>query len=230
MEALKIRIRHVPDFPKPGILFYDITTLLRDAEGFKLAVDALASQYRPATPMWSSASRAGGSSSARQWPTGWASASCRCARWGSFRRGPSASPTIWNTAPTASRCITMRSSREQRVLIIDDLLATGGTARATVDLIRQLGGTIVGIAVLIELVALNGRQRLEGEPSVFRAQVLRAEILVALPSRWLWAPARMPGGSAPSCSGLQGVAARTAGAARGCRRALAVAQPSSASG
>jgi adenine phosphoribosyltransferase len=52
----------------------------------------------------------------------------------------------------------------QKVLIVDDLLATGGTARATVDLIRQLGGDIVGIAVLIELVALNGRQRLVGEP------------------------------------------------------------------
>ena len=74
-----------------------------------------------------------------------------------------ASATSSNTAPTASRCTATRSSNGQTVLIVDDLLATGGTARATVDLVRKLGGDVHAVAVLIELAFLNGRAKLPGK-------------------------------------------------------------------
>ena len=164
MEALTTRIRHVPDFPKPGILFYDITTLLRDPEGFKLAVDALASQYRPGD-----ADVVVGIES-RGFILGAAVADRLGLGFVPVRKvGKLPSRTVKVTYDLEYGTDSLEMHHDaiepgQRVLIIDDLLATGGTARATVDLIRQLGGAIIGIAVLIELVALNGRQRLDGEP------------------------------------------------------------------
>jgi adenine phosphoribosyltransferase len=70
VEALKALVRTVPDFPKPGILFYDITTLLKDKTGFAQLIDALAAHYIEQRSTWCWASRRGDSSSGRRWPTG----------------------------------------------------------------------------------------------------------------------------------------------------------------
>jgi len=163
MDALKSKIRHVPDFPKPGILFYDVTTLLRDAEGFKLAIDSLASPYLNA-----GISLVVGVES-RGFILGSAVADRIGAGFVPVRKvGKLPSATIRATYDLEHGSDSLEMHRHaiapgQRVLIVDDLLATGGTARATVDLVKQLGGIVVGVAFLVELLDLNGRQRLQGE-------------------------------------------------------------------
>lgn len=164
MDALKTKIRHVPDFPKAGILFYDITTLLRDPAGFHMAVDALAGAYHKGD-----ADLVVGIES-RGFILGAAVADRLGLGFVPVRkvgRLPSRTVRVTYDLEYGSDSLEMHCDAVepgQRALIIDDLLATGGTARATVDLVRQCGGQIAGIAVLIELVALNGRQRLQGEP------------------------------------------------------------------
>ena len=140
MEDLKARIRHVPDFPKAGILFYDVTTLLRDPR----RVPPGDRQPRAAVPgsrdrTRRRASRAAGSSSAPPSPTGSAPGSCPSASWGSCP-----SKTVRATYDLEYGTDSLEMHRDaiepgQRVLIVDDLLATGGTARATVGLVKELG-------------------------------------------------------------------------------------------
>jgi adenine phosphoribosyltransferase len=162
-DALKARIRHVPDFPKPGILFYDVTTLLRDPEGFRIAVDRIAAPFasEPIDIVVGIESRGFilGSAAADRLGAGFVPVR---------KLGKLPSKTIQATYALeyGTDCLEMHSdaiARGQRVLIVDDLLATGGTANATVQLVKELGGTIVGVAFLIELVGLDGRSRLEGE-------------------------------------------------------------------
>lgn len=163
MDALKSKIRHVPDFPKPGILFYDVTTLLRDPAGFKLAVDLLADPYAAAgiTAVVGIESRG--------FILGAAVADRIGAGFIPVRKlGKLPSTTVRATYELEYGSDSLEMHRDavepgQRVLIVDDLLATGGTARATVSLVRELGGDIAGVAFLIELVALGGRSKLEGE-------------------------------------------------------------------
>jgi adenine phosphoribosyltransferase len=163
MDALKTRIRHVPDFPKPGILFYDVTTLLRDPEGFRLAIDAMAEPY-------------GGQAislvvgiESRGFILGAAVADRIGAGFVPVRKvGKLPSTTIRASYALeyGSDSLEMHSDaieKGQKVLVVDDLLATGGTARATVDLVRQLGGNVHGVSFLIELAGLNGRAKLQGE-------------------------------------------------------------------
>ena len=163
MDALKSKIRHVPDFPKPGILFYDVTTLLRDRDGFRLAIDALAQPY-------------GGQGihsvvgiESRGFILGSAVADRIGAGFIPVRKlGKLPAATVRATYDLEYGSDSLEMHRDaieagQRVLVVDDLLATGGTAKATVDLIRQLGGDVHGVAFLIELVALNGRAKLPGE-------------------------------------------------------------------
>ena len=163
MDAFKSKIRHVPDFPKPGILFYDITTLLRDAEGFRLAIDALVDPYRDA-----GIDLVVGVES-RGFILGAAVADRLGCGFVPVRKvGKLPSTTIRATYDLEYGTDSLEMHRDavdpgQRVLIVDDLLATGGTARATVDLVKQLGGGVQGIAFLIELLALGGRARLQGE-------------------------------------------------------------------
>jgi len=163
MDDLKIKIRHVPDFPKAGILFYDITTLLQDPAGFHSAIDGLALPF-----MGQGIDIVIGIES-RGFIFGAAVAD---------RIGAGFSPVRKpGKLPSTKVCATYNleygtDSLEihddavkngQKVLIVDDLLATGGTARATTDLVKGLGGRIHALAFLIELVALNGRARLAGE-------------------------------------------------------------------
>ena len=163
MEHLKSRIRHVPDFPKAGILFYDVTTLLRDPEGFKLSIDAMAEPYKNAgiTLVVGIESRGFilGAAVADRIGAGFVPVR-------KVGKLPSTKIRVSYDLEYGTDSLEMHSDaidKGQKVLIVDDLLATGGTAKATVDLVKQLGGDVLGIAVLIELVGLNGRSKLAGE-------------------------------------------------------------------
>jgi adenine phosphoribosyltransferase len=162
MNSLKSRIRHVPDFPKPGILFFDVTTLLRDPQGFKLAIDSLT------TPFEDQRIDVVVGIESRGFILGAAVADRIGAGFVPVRKlGKLPSATVRATYDLEYGSDSLEMHRDavepgQRVLIVDDLLATGGTASATAGLVSQLGGHVHAIAVLIELVALNGRKRLEG--------------------------------------------------------------------
>jgi len=162
-DALKSLIREVPDFPKPGILFYDVTTLLRDPKGFRLAVDQLADPFAK-----SSVDLVVGIES-RGFILGSAVADRIGAGFVPVRKlGKLPAKTIKATYALeyGTDCLEMHRdaiAAGQRALVVDDLLATGGTASATVHMVKQLGGQVVGVALLIELVALNGRAKLDGE-------------------------------------------------------------------
>jgi adenine phosphoribosyltransferase len=163
MEVMKSKIRHVPDFPKAGILFYDVTTLLREPEGFKMAVDAMSMPYADRD-----ISLVVGIES-RGFILGAAVADRLGAGFVPVRKlGKLPAATVRATYELEYGTDSLEMHRDaiskgQRVVIVDDLLATGGTARATVDLVRQVGGQVAGIAFLIELLALNGRAKLQGE-------------------------------------------------------------------
>ena len=163
MDTLKTRIRNVPDFPKPGILFYDVTTLLRDPEGFKLTIDTLAEPYRN-----QGIDLVVGVES-RGFILGAAVADRIGAGFVPVRKvGKLPATTIRATYALEYGTDSLEMHRDaiehsQKVLVVDDVLATGGTARATVDLVRELGGNLYGVAFLIELVALNGRAKLGAE-------------------------------------------------------------------
>jgi adenine phosphoribosyltransferase len=163
MIDLKAQIRHVPDFPKAGILFYDITTLLQDPAGFRAAVDALATPFRgQGVELVVGVESRGfifGAAVADRLGAGFAPV-----------RKPGKLPSVCVRQSYAleygSDTLEMHEDavkKGQRVLIVDDLLATGGTARATSDLVKRVGGTVHGLAFLIELVGLDGRAKLAGE-------------------------------------------------------------------
>ena len=163
MDALKKRIRHVPDFPKAGILFYDVTTLLRDPQGFKLAIDSLT------LPLTGGAIDLVVGIESRGFILGAAVADRIGAGFVPVRKlGKLPSSTIRASYDLEYGSDSLEMHRDaiepgQRVLIVDDLLATGGTAKAAVDLVKQLGGVVEGVSFLIELLALNGRAKLAGE-------------------------------------------------------------------
>jgi adenine phosphoribosyltransferase len=163
MDTLKAKIRHVPDFPKAGILFYDITTLLRDPAGFRAAVDSLA------IPFASSGIDVVVGIESRGFILGGAVADRIGAGFSPVRKpGKLPSKTVRETYALEYGTDSLEIhddgvSPGQRVLIVDDVIATGGTARATAALVRRLGGTVHGLAFLIELVALNGRSQLVDE-------------------------------------------------------------------
>lgn len=163
MESLKTRIRHVPDFPKAGILFYDVTTLLRDPQGFKLAIDSLT------LPLIGRAIDLVVGIESRGFILGATVADRIGAGFVPVRKlGKLPSTTIRASYDLEYGSDSLEMHRDaiepgQRVLIVDDLLATGGTARATVNLVKQLGGVVEGVSFLIELLELKGRAKLSGE-------------------------------------------------------------------
>lgn len=160
---LKARIRQVPDFPKPGILFYDITTLLQDPEGFKAAIDSVARPFEGAAidVVVGIESR------------GFIIGGCVADRLGAGfcpirKPGKLPSKTLRESFSLEYGSDSVEIHRDavapgQRVLIVDDVLATGGTAKAAVSLVKQLGGDLAALAFLIELDALGGRGQLAGE-------------------------------------------------------------------
>jgi len=164
MEALKQLIRHVPDFPKPGILFYDVTTLLQDRDGFQQAVDAMAASHHA-----SDIDLVVGIES-RGFIFGAAVADRLRAGFAPVRKPgklPSKTRRVSYDLEYGTDALEMHedaASKARRVLIVDDLLATGGTAAATIDLVRGLGADVVGVQVLIELADLDGRAKLGKVP------------------------------------------------------------------
>jgi len=160
---LKTKIRHVPDFPKPGILFYDITTLLNDREGFRDTVAALAAPYRE-----QGIEQVVGIES-RGFILGAAVAGLLGSGFVPIRK-PGKLPSKAFREDYALEYGTDgleihedAVTRGQRVLVVDDVLATGGTAKAAASLVRRLGAELVGLSFLIELNFLRGRHQLAGD-------------------------------------------------------------------
>ena len=164
MDHLKAKIREVPDFPKPGILFYDITTLLCDSKGFRDTIDALAAPY-----MGEDIDQVIGIES-RGFILGAAVANALGCGFVPIRKPgklPSKTHKESYNLEYGTDALEIHQdacATEKRILIVDDVLATGGTAKAAVDLARKAGGKVIGISFLIELGFLNGRSKLTGEP------------------------------------------------------------------
>jgi len=160
---LKQHIRHVPDFPKPGILFYDITTLLRHPQGLKTAIERLSTPYAGARI------DAVVGIESRGFILGAAVAERLGAGFIPVRKAgklpAKAIKEIYDLeyGKDALEIHADAVENGQRVLIVDDVLATGGTAAATAQLVKKLGAELHGLAFLIELLALNGKTKLAGE-------------------------------------------------------------------
>jgi len=155
-------IREIPDFPIPGILFRDITPLLKDAGGFKATIDLFVDKYRNAKIDYVIGIEA------RGYMLGAPLAYALDAGFVPVRK-PGKLPGTKHTEEYALEYGTNSLeihddavSHGQRVLVVDDLLATGGTVAATLRLLEKLGAHSIGVAVLIELAALGGRARLPG--------------------------------------------------------------------
>ena len=162
LEALKTLVRTVPDYPKPGILFYDITTLLKDPTGFATLTDAMAAHWleRKIDLVLGI--------EARGFIFGPALAYRLNAGFVPVRKpGKLPAPVARVSYDLEYGSDTLEIHRDaiqpgQRVLLVDDLLATGGTMEATLQLVQQLGGIPVGLGFAVELDFLNGRQRFPG--------------------------------------------------------------------
>ncbi len=158
----KSLIREIPDFPKPGILFYDITTLLKDSKGFQQVIQDFTDHYQnerisKVVAIESRGFIFGGP------------LACNLNAGFVLVRKPGKLPADvfevkYNLEYGSTSLAIHRDAVQigERVLVVDDLLATGGTAAATVHLLSQLGADIVGCAFLVELLALRGRDKLEG--------------------------------------------------------------------
>lgn len=162
MENLKQLIREVPDFPKPGINFYDITTLLLDPEGLEQTIDALTEQCRGMSI---------------DTIIGIESRGFIFAAPLAYQLGIGFIP-VRKPKKLPAECVSVSYDLEygqdrlemhkdavgegHRVLIVDDLLATGGTARAVVDMVEGVGGTVAGLKFVVELDFLGGRKKFDG--------------------------------------------------------------------
>jgi adenine phosphoribosyltransferase len=162
MDELKKMIREVPDFPKKGILFYDITTLLKDKVGFKKVIDSLTEQIRPLKPDVVLGIEARGfifaPALAYNLDAGFVPVR-------KPKKLPAETERISYELEYGMDTLEMHKDAVQpgmRVVIADDLLATGGTALASVRLVEKLGGKVSALTFVIELDALKGRDRLAG--------------------------------------------------------------------
>jgi adenine phosphoribosyltransferase len=153
-------IRDVPDYPQPGVLFKDITPLLAEPKVFGAVVDALADTFRPVDKVAGIEARGFILAAPVAYHTGAGFVPVR-------KKGKLPSATFAQEYQLEYGTATLEVHRDafepgERVLIVDDVLATGGTARATATLVRQAGAEVAGIAVLMELSFLNGRSALSG--------------------------------------------------------------------
>ena len=164
-DDLRAKIREVPDFPKPGILFYDITTLLKDPDAFREVIDRMAEQVADAKIdlVVGMESRGFIFSAPLAYKLGAGFVPVR-------KLGKLPAETIeveysleYGTATLEIHKDAIRAG--QHVLIVDDLLATGGTVMGTIELVQRLGGEIAGLSFMVELPALKGRENL-GEFSI----------------------------------------------------------------
>lgn len=162
MEHLKSLIREVPDFPKPGINFYDITTLLKDPKGFEQTIDALADQFKgeKIDTIIGVESRGFIFGAPLSYKLGAGFVPVR-----KPKKLPAEKVSVSYDLEYGQDTLEMHKDavgEGHRILIVDDLLATGGTARAVVDLVEGLGGKIVGLSFVVELTFLNGRAKFDG--------------------------------------------------------------------
>jgi adenine phosphoribosyltransferase len=156
------RIRDIPDFPKPGILFKDITTMLKDGDAFKSAVDGLLAKVKgkPIDVVVGMESRGFIFGAPIAYALGVGFVPVR-----KLGKLPADVVSVEYDLEYGSATLEMHKDALKpgaKVLIVDDLLATGGTVAGTIELVKQLQGEIVALAFLIELKALHGRDRLEG--------------------------------------------------------------------
>jgi adenine phosphoribosyltransferase len=161
-EDLATRIRDIPDFPKPGILFKDITTLLKDGDSFKAAIDGLLERIgkREIDVVVGMESRGFIFGAPIAYKLGVGFVPVR-----KLGKLPADVVSVEYDLEYGSATLEMHRDALKpgaKVLIVDDLLATGGTVAGTIELVKQLKGEIVGLAFLIELKFLKGRDRLEG--------------------------------------------------------------------
>jgi len=159
-DDLRAKIREVPDFPKPGILFYDITTLLRDGDAFREVIDRMAEAVKgeKIDVVVGMESR------------GFIFAAPLADRLGAgfvpvrkLGKLPAETLEVEYDLEYGTATIEIHRdaiSKGQRVLVVDDLLATGGTVIGTIELVRRLGGEIAGLSFMVELTALGGRDKL----------------------------------------------------------------------
>ena len=166
MEELKKAIREIPDFPKKGILFYDITTLLKDPAAFRDSIDALAAKLegKDFEAILGVESRGFIFAAALAYKLGKGLIVVR-------KPGKLPSETIQATYDLEYGTDTIEMHADavgsaQKVVIVDDLLATGGTAQATAELVEKAGGHVEAILFLVELDFLNGREKLKGYETV----------------------------------------------------------------
>ena len=162
-EELRAKIREIPDFPKPGILFYDITTLLKDPAAYRAAIDAMLAPYAGLAIdiVVGMESRGFIFSAPLAYKMGAGLVPVR-------KLGKLPAETISVEYALEYGSNTLEVHRDaiqpgQKVLIVDDLLATGGTVNGTVELVQRLKGEVVGLAFLVELGFLKGRDRLAGQ-------------------------------------------------------------------
>jgi adenine phosphoribosyltransferase len=161
-EHLKKLIREVPDFPKPGILFYDITTLLKDGLGFRQVIDALKEHYRGTDVDTVIGIEARGFifAPALAYALGAGFVPVR-----KPKKLPSDRVSVSYQLEYGTDSLEIHKDAiadGHSVLIVDDLLATGGTAAAVTKLVEKVGGKVAGAGFVIELSFLNGRQKLNG--------------------------------------------------------------------
>jgi adenine phosphoribosyltransferase len=161
-DDLRAKIREVPDFPKPGILFYDITTLLKDPTAYKESIDLLTEPFRDRRVDIVVGMESRGfifsAPMAYQLNAGFVPVR---------KLGKLPAETVSVEYALEYGTNTLEIHRDaieagQQVLIVDDLLATGGTVNGTIELVRRLNGEVVGLAFLVELLFLEGRDRLKG--------------------------------------------------------------------
>ena len=165
-KDLKEAIRDIPDFPKKGIIFKDITTLLKDADKFRLAIDSIVNKYKnkKIDAIVSVEARGFIFGSAAAYKLGVGLVPVR-------KEGKLPHHTYSISYDLEYGTDTLEIHRDafkkgSRVLIVDDLLATGGTTAAVIKLVEKAGGKVIGLAFLIELTALKGREKLKGYPVV----------------------------------------------------------------
>ena len=164
MDHLKQLIREIPDWPKPGILFYDITTLMKDAQGLATVIEGLQSGVNPADVDVVLGIEARGFFFA---PVVAHSLGKGFIPVRKPKKLPAATESVQYALEYGFDTLEIHKDAikpGQRVLIVDDVLATGGTAAAVAQLVEKLGGIVAGLAFVIELDFLNGREKLNGYP------------------------------------------------------------------
>ena len=161
-EDLRAKIREIPDFPKPGILFYDITTLLKDPAAFKESIQLLTEPYRESNVDIVVGMESRGfifsAPMAYQLDAGFVPVR-------KLGKLPAETVSVEYALEYGTNTLEVHKDAiqpGQNVLIVDDLLATGGTVNGTIDLVNRLEGKVVGLTFLVELLFLKGRETLKG--------------------------------------------------------------------